>query len=412
MKTILTGLLLLLCNYTFSQSNLVNAEYFVDHDPGFGNGTAILVSGNPVIIDESIVNDLLPGKHTIFLRLQDGNNVWGITEPYSFLVKEDYTLNPLEPDPIVGMEFFIDVDPGVGKGTIISFQEGDTLSIQESLRLENLSYGTHKIGIRMQSFSGTWGLRDWSEFTVDGDACEDFSVVMTNSINNLCSGDSLGSIDLTSSGGTGAYTYSWSNNDASEDVSGLPSDTYTVMVADNYYICSDTLEFIISEPPEMQVTSSITDASGNDGAVDLTVTGGTEVYSFNWSNNAETEDLSNIPAGEYIVVVTDSNGCLVTDTLTVLSTNTGIEDGTKNIKLNLYPNPANNLLNIRISLKDAAEGTLRIVDVNGKVIWNRKFESRSVLEDKIDVSQFPNGVYAFWLETEKERLVKQILITR
>jgi len=319
MKTILTGLLLLLCSYAFAQNNLTKAEYFIDHDPGYGNGIAVSISGNPVIIEESILNDLLPGKHTIYLRVQDDNNVWGMAEystffvredytanpqepdsivsmeffidhdpgygngiavsisgnpviieesilndllpgkytiylrvqdnnnvwgmaEYStFLVREDYTANPQEPDPIAGMEFFVDEDPGVGSGTFISLKEGDTLSIQESLRLKDLSFGIHKIGIRLQSVSGTWSLGEWSEFIVQGDACNGFSIVLNNSENNLCSGDSLGSIDLTSSGGTGAYTYSWSNNDTTEDVSGLPSGTYIIMVTDNYYICSDTL---------------------------------------------------------------------------------------------------------------------------------------------------------------------------
>ena len=412
MKTILTGLLLLLCSYAFAQSNLKNAEYFIDHDPGYGNGTAISISGDTAFIKESILNDLNPGIYTLYLRVQDDNDVWGMTEASTFFVREDYTIIQPEPDPIAGMEFFIDNDPGVGSGTFISLQEGDTLSIQESLRLKDLSFGMHLIGIRLQSVSGIWGLREWTEFEVEGDACADFSVALNNSINNLCSGDSLGSIDLTSSGGTGVYTYSWSNSDITEDVSGLPSDTYTVLVADDYYICSDTLEFVITEPSAIELTSEVTDASGNDGAIDLTVAGGVAEYSYSWSNAAETEDLSDIPAGDYIVIVTDANGCLISDTITVPSLNTGIEEESDNVKLNLYPNPVNNLLNVRMSLKDAAAGTLRIIDINGKVVWERKFESRSVLEDQIDVSQFQSGVYALWIETDKDRLVKRILITR
>lgn len=412
MKTILTVLLLLLFSCAYAQSNLMRAEYFIDHDPGYGNGTSISISGDTAYINESIANDLLPGQHTIFMRVQDENNVWGMADAIPFLVRQDYTANPQQPDPITGMEFFIDEDPGAGSGTFISLQEGDTLDIKESLRLKDLSFGTHKIGVRLKTFSGAWGLREWTEFTVDGDACEDFSVVLDSIQNNLCFGDSLGTIDLTSSGGTGAYKYFWSNNDSTEDVTGLISDDYTVIVADNYYICSDTLEITITEPPAIEITSAITDASGENGAVDLTVTGGTEVYSFLWSNNAETEDLSGIPAGDYIVVVTDSNGCSISDTLTVLSLNTGIEDETDNVKLRLFPNPANNFLNVHIAMKDVPAGTLRIMDVNGKVVWQRKFESLSVLEEQINVSLFQSGVYALWLETDKGRLVKKLLITR
>jgi len=62
-------------------------------------------------------------------------------------------------------------------------------------------------------------------------------------------------------------------------------------------------------------------------------------------------------------------------------------------------------------MKDAA-GTLRIIDISGKVVWERKFESRSVLEDQIDVSRFRSGVYSLLVETDKGRLVKRVLVTR
>ena len=120
MKTLLTGLLLLLCSFSFAQSNLVNAEYFIEHDPGYGNGTSISISGDTAFIKESILNDLNPGIYTLYLRVQDDNNVWGMVEASTFFVREDYTIIQPEPDPIAGMEFFIDNDPGVGSGTFIS----------------------------------------------------------------------------------------------------------------------------------------------------------------------------------------------------------------------------------------------------------------------------------------------------
>src|SRR5690606_38440907 len=54
-----------------------------------------------------------------------------------------------------------------------------------------------------------------------------------------------------------------------------------------------------------------------DGSVDLTVSGGTQPYSYIWSNGATTEDLTDVGAGTYDVTVTDANLCSVTGSITL-----------------------------------------------------------------------------------------------
>jgi|GEM_PF-6349504 hypothetical protein len=71
----------------------------------------------------------------------------------------------------------------------------------------------------------------------------------------------------------------------------------------------------------LQLTIEKTDVTVNgasDGSINLTVTGGTLPYSFNWSNGAKTEDINNLTAGNYEVTVSDAGAQLIIDTIQIL----------------------------------------------------------------------------------------------
>ena len=131
----------------------------------------------------------------------------------------------------------------------------------------------------------------------------------------LCFGDSTGSIDLSSAGGTPPYTYLWSNGETTEDLSDLFAGIYDVTVTDSLG-CLDTLSTEVIEPdaPLTVVLSKVDVLCFGDftGSVDATVSGGTPPYSYLWSNGATSEDISGIPAGNYSVQVTDFHNCSYT----------------------------------------------------------------------------------------------------
>ena len=81
---------------------------------------------------------------------------------------------------------------------------------------------------------------------------------------------------------------------------------------------SDTLT--ITEPDMLSVVGTATPANcfgDNSGSIIITVSGGTQNYSYLWSNGLNTNQISNLSAGDYIVEITDANSCVLTDTFTV-----------------------------------------------------------------------------------------------
>tara|TARA_B100000963_G_scaffold361858_1_gene400354 strand:- start:1406 stop:4030 length:2625 start_codon:yes stop_codon:yes gene_type:complete len=161
------------------------------------------------------------------------------------------------------------------------------------------------------------------------DACENGQIINNeivvsaqisefNGFNISCNGATEGFVDVTVNGGTGVYTYEWSNEATSEDLSDLGAGTYFLLVTDDNG-CTSSTEFEITEPMIMSISEIHSDYNGCgvscygalDGYIDVTVTGGTGVYTYDWSNGATSEDLSDLGAGTYSVVATDENGCSV-----------------------------------------------------------------------------------------------------
>jgi hypothetical protein len=144
-------------------------------------------------------------------------------------------------------------------------------------------------------------------------------VLTTVVTNTSCFGGSDGSIDLTVTGGTSGYITLWSNGSTTEDQTNLPPGTYTTTVTD-VNGCSATTSATVGEPTRLTATVAVTNVAcfgGQNGAIDLTVTGGVPPYTYNWTHTVNTEDVQNLSFGTYIVTVTDANGCSTTASATV-----------------------------------------------------------------------------------------------
>jgi gliding motility-associated-like protein len=129
-----------------------------------------------------------------------------------------------------------------------------------------------------------------------------------------CYGMPNGAIVLNMTGGTTPYNFSWSNGSTSSNISGISAGNYTVNVTDANG-CSVSNSSVVGQPAEILLTKNISNAGcyhGNNGSVNILVSGGNAPYNFQWSNTATTQNIQNLLAGNYALTVTDSHNCSTT----------------------------------------------------------------------------------------------------
>ena len=158
-------------------------------------------------------------------------------------------------------------------------------------------------------------------------------------MDNPCFGDMLGEIDVTVTGGTLDYMYSWTGpgtfTSADEDISGLENGTYNLTVTDDNG-CQEMISVEIESPDAIVIDRIIMDITCfgfDDGSIDITPSGGQGPYDYDWTGpppfTSMNEDISGLGPGDYTIVVTDQNDCTVDSTFTILEPDELILTSTK-----------------------------------------------------------------------------------
>ncbi len=142
------------------------------------------------------------------------------------------------------------------------------------------------------------------------------------STNVSCFGGSNGSATVTVNGGQQPYVYLWSNGGFTPTITNLSAGTYFVTVTSNGgCVTTDTVIITAPSSPVTAITtqSNTTCFGGNNGTATVVPSGGTGPYSASWNTNPVQNNLtaSNLTAGSYIVTVTDNNGCVTTQNVTI-----------------------------------------------------------------------------------------------
>ncbi len=129
-----------------------------------------------------------------------------------------------------------------------------------------------------------------------------------------------GGATASATGGTGAYTFAWSNSAVTASITGVASATYSVTITDANG-CTDSSSVSISEPAMLMASINIDDSVSCNGFMDGQLTGsgtgGTMPYSYDWSSSGTAATESGLAAGPYTLTLTDANGCEATATATI-----------------------------------------------------------------------------------------------
>ncbi len=153
------------------------------------------------------------------------------------------------------------------------------------------------------------------------------ALTIVNQTDALCNGACDGTAQVSATGGTTPYTYSWSSGGTTDTETSLCAGTYTVNITDANG-CTDNIVVTINEPtPVVATITGSVDVTGNglcDGSATVAGSGGTSPYTYQWDANAAnqtTATATGLCAGTYCVDVIDANGCVANVCVTILEPN-------------------------------------------------------------------------------------------
>jgi len=257
----------------------------------WGNGLSGLVN-----------NNLLPGNQTVV-----------VTDANGCLFNSTTTINqifPLQIDTII-------VTPtncfGEANGIATTVVSGNTGNVSW-----NWSNGSENIAINDSLVAGNYSISISDEAGCN--YAQSFNVTQPSALQNTiqtsdarCFGENSGSAVSTVSGGTAPYIYTWNFTSGNDTLNFVSAGNFFVTVSDAFG-CNRTDSFSIQQPTVLQALINKTNSTCGlpNGQMEVLVNGGTIPYQYTWSNGTLLSQINGLIAGDYSVIVTDANNCLVT----------------------------------------------------------------------------------------------------
>ncbi len=334
----------------------------------------------------------------------DGNNM--LSFDYRYVDYYDGTV--ATPATDVHLEVELSDDCG---DTFKSIFKIDSTNHVPSLDLKTIS-------LDLSAYAGkTIKLRFTSFYTGTGDFWVDIDNININGCPvNLgvtptiayVSTNNKGSIKLSPGKGTGPYTYLWSTGATSSTVSNLNAGNYCVTIADSKG-CGDIECFDVKDcPASLGFSGTVTSISASgkkDGKVVLSGPSGSFTYA--WSNGATGKTISFLDQGNYSVTITNINGCQQILSFPVFAV--GVTEIESLSQLNVNPNPTYNSINLNAVFTKSLDVDVKVLNVYGEMLFSKGFKNASYINEAIDLSSYPAGIYILQLGAVNQITTKKIV---
>jgi hypothetical protein len=217
----------------------------------------------------------------------------------------------------------------------------------------------------------------------------------------ICYGDETGSISAWATGGQEPYTYNWSNGSSESYIYNLNAGSYSLTIADaTGFESSITIE--IAQNDSIQVIADVVHASGAgmaDGEISIDISGGAineagTNFTFEWSNEAETLNQTNLTPGFYFLHITDELGCTKSEKIKVMSGLLDLDEiytltpsVNEDTGIVLYPNPS--VGQVTVAYNSDRITSAQIIPLNGGQLI--QIETNSGGKNSFD--NLPRGEY-------------------
>jgi hypothetical protein len=350
------------------------------------------------------------GATTIEVTVQDANDCQASA---SFTIEEPAALTAVGNPVNVSCNGDADgqVEIVISGGTFPYFYELDETPMADDVNsvitgLLPGSYFVHVSDINGCSFVST------TPFVVGEPAILTASALATDI---LCFGESNGSITVTPIGGTGPYQFSVDGSALSSNnvLSNYPAGNYTVTILD-INSCVTSVEATISGPSEALSIDGLSPEAG--GSSDYNVMGGTAPFSFMWTGpngfTSMEEALEGMTAvnqsGEYVLTVTDNNGCTASQTIIII----GLNEANTLYQMQLYPNPNNGQFTLNMQGLTGETVSYAVLDNSGRVVVAKDLGSVGTTRtESVEMLDAAAGIYQLRItvngRAQSTRFVKQ-----